>query len=84
MPRATSWSPMVLPIVLFAGGIDCVPSMLMVPGKPWLSLLKSIAGVAASVPVPVIGQIPFGLAGLSVDGTPVERLVAQDVLCHAG
>jgi hypothetical protein len=50
--------------------------MLMSPGGPWVSLLKSIAGVAASVPVPQIGQM-MPLAGLSVATIPEDRLVVQ-------
>ena len=47
------------------------------------SLVQSSAGVAASVPIPSMGQI-FGLGGLSVLGTPVERLVAHAPLCQSG
>ena len=67
---------MVLPDVLVAAAMDCIPSMLFTPGGPVVSLVVSIAGVAASVPVPEIGQM-FGEAGLSVETVPEARLVVQ-------
>jgi len=41
-----------------------------------------MAGVAASVPVPEIGQMAE-LGGLSVLAIPVTRLLAQDALCQS-
>ena len=63
--------------------METTPLMLISQGGPVTSLVQSNAGVAASVPVPAMGQIG-GLGGLSVLGIPVERLVAQVVLCHTG
>ena len=74
---------MVLPVVLAAAGMEVVPSILISPGGPLVSLVVSIAGVSASVPVPAIGQM-FGLAGLSVATVPEARLVVQAELCQSG
>ena len=57
--------------------------MLISHGGPVTSLVQSSAGVAASVPLPAIGQM-FGLGGMSVFAIPVERLVAQVALCQSG
>lgn len=45
--------------------------------------MQSMAGVAASVPVPQIGQT-VELAGLSVFGKPEDRFVTQLKLCQSG
>src|SRR5271169_769310 len=79
----TSCSAIVIPSVVVTAGYEAVPSMLMSPGGPCVSLDMSMAGVAASVPLPVIGQTaPDG--GLSVSGTPVARFVMQFALCQSG
>ena len=59
--------------------MDCLPSILIVPGGPCVSFAKSMAGVAASVPLPAMGHIRPD-AGLSVAGMPDARFVVQDVL----
>src|SRR6476646_8489456 len=81
---------MVLPVVPGAALMEVKPSISIRPGGQGSvvsglghSLVRSIAGVSASVPVPAIGQT-FGLDGKSVAINPVERLVMQVALCQSG
>src|SRR5215831_2614945 len=86
-PAATSWSAMVLPEMLVAAGIDITPSMLfspaLLPAAHCTSLVQSTAGVSASVPSPVIGQM-LGLDGLSVLTDAEARFGVQVALCQSG
>ena len=72
---------MVLPVMCAAAGMPMIPSMLL-RKETWVSLVASMAGVAASVPTPEIGQIA-GLGGLSVLAMLVARLVEQVLLCQS-
>src|SRR5271157_4152549 len=76
---------MVFPEIFAAASIDLMPSMLvtsLIPAFGLVSLLKSKAGVAASVPVPQMGQ--FGTESLSKCVVADARLVTQLVLCQSG
>src|SRR5215467_5132980 len=87
IPNACSWSAMVLPTVLGFAAIERTPSMFhapsLLPGAQVVSLVQSMAGVAASVPTPQIGQT-FGLDGVSVFAIPVLKFVRQLELCQSG
>src|SRR6185437_11186048 len=87
MLLSASWSAMVLPTVFLAAGTDIFPSISINPGghgaAPGHSLVKSIAGVSASVPQPPIGHTG-ALDGLSVVTSPVARFGMHAELCQSG
>src|SRR5215470_7509466 len=90
MPCSANWSAMVLPTVLGAAASDFTPSMSINPGGQGSvtegfghSLVRSMAGVAASVPVPAIGHT-FELEGKSVTTVPDTRFGVQLALCQSG
>jgi hypothetical protein len=68
-----------------AAGIDILPSISVtaVICGGLVSLKVSITGVAASVPVPVIGQM-FGKVPLSNDVIPEARFVVHVRSCQSG
>ncbi|OIQ67748.1 hypothetical protein GALL_506720 [mine drainage metagenome] len=74
---------MVLPTVPAAAGNECMPSILISPGGPEVSLVVSTTGVAASAPTPEIGQIGLGEEA-SLATVPDARLVVQAALCQSG
>ena len=73
---------MVMPSVFVEAGYETVPLTLMSQGGTLTSFEQSTAGVAASVPLPAIGQIALGVD--SKLGFPLARLVTQEVLCQRG
>src|SRR5712692_6688502 len=82
---------MVFPLMFVAAGMDLTPSILfspsLLPGAQLVSFVQSIAGVAASDPVPKMGQT-LGLAGLSVlavaVAVAVAKLLVHVALCQSG
>ena len=76
---------MVLPEMLVAAGIDILPSISVtaVICGGLVSLNVSITGVAASVPVPEIGQM-FGNVPLSNEVIPDARFGVHVRSCQSG
>src|SRR6266436_4859629 len=86
MPLSASWSAIVLPTVFGAASKPKLPSTSIREQGAVHSLPElSIAGVAASVPVPEIGQTA-PLLGVSkfADGGLVSRFGVHAELCQSG